>query len=382
MKIRIVGSMIAIVVVVVSFGLGFSTPSAAAGNNFLRKGIISGAEDAKTGPQKIAIAEGIFLFISPDHDPLEVDGNSIVVVNEHDVLVFDTNVLPSSARAVLAEIRKITDKPVRYVVNSHWHPDHWDGNEVYAREFPNVEIIASAETRRLMENTMNVYGKTLLAIIAPANKDMEEQLRTGKGSDGKPLAEKDRHDIEDTFRKEKTFMAEYEGMHPVLPTLTYDNKITLYHGGREFRVMHFTGNTAGDSAVYLPKEKILLAGDLLTAPVPFGADSHPRSWIDSLKTLERLDVDVIISGHGEAQRDKKYLQLVRESLESVTDQVHEALRRGMTLEETRKFVKFDTIRPKFTHDDANLNAEFDGNFATPIVRQVYDEATEELELYQ
>jgi cyclase len=381
MKIRIVSSAIVIVLVVGSAGLGFFAPGVAAAR-VANRGVPSGVEDVKTGPQKIAIAEGIFLFISPDQDPLEVDGNSIVVVNEHDVLVFDTNVLPSSARAVLAGIRKITDKPVRYVVNSHWHPDHWDGNEVYAKEFPNVEIIASAETRRLMENTMNVYGKTLLAIVAPANKDMEEQLRTGKGSDGKPLAEKDRRDIEDTFRKEKAFMAEYEGMHPVLPTLTYDNKITLYHGGREFRVMHFVGNTAGDSAVYLPKEKILLAGDLLTAPVPFGADSHPRSWIESLKTLERLDADVIIPGHGEAQHDKKYLQLVRESLESVTDQVHEALRRGMTLEETRKFVKFDTIRPKFTHDDANLNAEFDGNFATPIVRQVYDEATEELELYQ
>ncbi len=74
--------------------------------------------------------------------------------------------------------------------------------------------------------------------------------------------------------------------------------------------------------MYLPQRKILLAGDLLTAPVPFGADSHPHSWIDSLKTLERLDVEVIIPGHGEAQHDKKYLQLVRESLESVTDQVH------------------------------------------------------------
>jgi Metallo-beta-lactamase superfamily len=245
-----------------------------------------------------------------------------------------------------------------------------------------LEIIASAETRRLMENTMNVYGKTLQAIAAPANKDMEEQLHTGKSSDGKALAEKDRQDIEDVLRKEKVFMTEYESMHPALPTLTYDKKLTLYQGGREFRVMHFVGNTAGDSAVYLSKEKILFTGDLLTAPVPFGADSHPNSWIQSLKALDELDVDVIIPGHGEAQHDKKYLQLVMESLQSVTDQVHEALRRGMTLEETRKFVKFDTIRPKFTSDDPNLNAEFDGNFATPIVRQVYDEATEELELYQ
>jgi cyclase len=380
MKIRRSLAGVLLVSAVGSAGLAFPGPSVAA--RVANSGMRSRVEEVNAGPQKIAIADGIFLFISPDQDPLEVDGNSIVVVNEHDVLVFDTNVLPSSARAVLAEIRKITDKPVRYVVNSHWHPDHWDGNEVYAKEFPDVEIIASSETRRLMENTMNVYGKTLLAIVAPANKDMQEQLRTGKSPDGKPLAEKDRHDIEDTFRKEKTFMAEYEGMHPALPTLTYDKKVTLYHGGREFRVMHFVGNTAGDSVAYLPKEKILLAGDLLTAPVPFGADSHPRSWIESLKTLERLDLEVIIPGHGEAQRDKKYLQLVRESLESVTDQVHEALRRGMTLEETRKFVKFDTIQPKFTHDDANLNAEFDSNFATPIVRQVYDEATEELELYQ
>lgn len=342
----------------------------------------SRAEEAKRGPEKVAIAEGIFLFISPDQDDIEVDGNSIVIVNEHDVLVFDTNVLPSSAHAVLGEIRKITDKPVRYIVNSHWHPDHWDGNEVYAKEFPNVEIIASAETRRLMQNTMNVYGKTLQALAAAPTKDMEEQVRSGKNSDGTPLTENDRHDIEDTLRQEKAFMAEYDSMHPVLPTLAYDDKLTLYHGGREFRVMDFVGNTAGDTAVYLPKEKVLLAGDLLTAPVPFAAGSHPSAWIESLKALGRLDAEVIIPGHGAAQHDKNYLQLVTDTLQSVIDQVHEALRRGMTLEETRKFVKFDEIRPKFTHGNADLNAEFDANFATPIVRQVYDEATEELELYQ
>src|ERR1700734_1420233 len=198
MKIRIDSFVLAFVFA----GLGVSSANSAE-NNFPSNGARNGIEEVQSGPRKIAIADGIFLFISPDQDPIEVDGNSIVVVNEHDVLVFDTNVLPSSARAVLAEIRKITDKPVRYVVNSHWHPDHWDGNEVYAKEFPNVEIIASAETRRLMENTMNVYGKTLLAIVAPANKDMEEQLRTGKGSDGKPLAGKKRSDNEKKFCKKK-----------------------------------------------------------------------------------------------------------------------------------------------------------------------------------
>ena len=340
------------------------------------------AEDAQHGPQKVVVAEGIFLFISPDIDGIEVDGNSIVVVNQRDLLVFDTNVLPSSARRVLGEIRKITDKPVRYVVNSHWHPDHWDGNEVYAREFPGVEIIASAETRRLMHDTMHVYGKTLQALSAAPDEEMQEALRTGKNSDGSALSDKDRHEYEDALRIQREFMAEYGAMHPVLPSLAFGDALTLYRDGREFRVMHFVGNTQGDTAVYLPKEKILLTGDLLTAPIPFAADSHPRAWIESLKALARLDADIIVPGHGALQRDKSYLQLVTESLQFVEDQVHEALERGMTLEETRKFVKFDALRPKFTHDDANLNAEFDGNFAGPIVRQVYDEATEELELYQ
>jgi cyclase len=381
MKIRTIRAS-ALLQVAVLVGLAWPGRALANDSRFAESASVGDREDAKRTPQEIAIAEGIYLFISPDQDPIEVDGNSIVVVNERDVLVFDTNVLPSSARAVLAEIRKITDKPVRYVVNSHWHPDHWDGNELYAKEFPNLEIIASTETRRLMQYTMNVYGKTLQTLVAAPNKEMEEQLRTGKNPNGTPLAAKDRHEIEETLLREKVFMAEYDSMHPVLPTLAYDGKLTLYHGGREFRVMHFVGNTAGDTAVYLPKEKVLLTGDLLTAPVPFAADSHPSSWIESLKALERLDADVIIPGHGAAQHDKSYLQLVTESLQSVTDQVHEALRRGMTLEETRKFVKFDAIRSKFTHNDPDLNAEFDGNFATPIVRQVYDEATEELELYQ
>jgi len=332
------------------------------------------------GPQKVEIAEGIYQFISPDVGA-DVDGNSIAVVTDHDILIFDSNVLPATARNVLTEIRKITPKPVRYVVNSHWHPDHWDGNEMYAREFPDLEIIANQDTRRLMAHTMNVYVKTLEHQSAQADQEIDNDLKTGKTSDGTVLSEKDRKDLQEQQRVSRDFMSEYRSLHPVLPTLAYGDKLTLYHGGREFRIIHFVGNTEGDSALYLPKEKVLLTGDLLVYPVPYCADSHPAAWIESLKALSRLDAKVIVPGHGQAQHDTTYLNLVIESLQSVEDQVHEALRRGMTLEETKKFVNLDPIRLKFTHDDPDQNANFQGNFV-PIVRQVYDEATEELELYQ
>lgn len=332
------------------------------------------------GPQKVEIAEGIYQFISPDVGG-DVDGNSVVVVNDRDVLVFDSNVLPATANNVLAQIRKITNKPVRYVVNSHWHPDHWDGNETYAREFPDVEIIANQETRRLMKQTMKVYVKTLQHFTVQADQEIDNDLKTGKTPDGRALSKKDRRDLQDQRRLEHQFMTEYQAMKPVLPTLTYGDTLTLFHGGREFRIMHFVGNTAGDSALYLPHEKVLLTGDLLVYPVPYCASSHPTAWIESLKILSRLDVKVLVPGHGEAQHDMNYLSLVIESLQSVVDQVHEALSRGMTLEETKKFVNLDPMRLKFTHDDPDLNAAFLGNFA-PIVQQVYDESTEALQLYQ
>src|SRR5262249_38948696 len=106
--------------------------------------------------KKIVIADGIYQFMTM-LDIYVRQLNSVVIGDETDVVVFDTNAGPSSACLILAEIRKITDKPVRYIVNSHWHPDHWSGNEVYARALPNVEIIATEQTRQYMQTVANEF---------------------------------------------------------------------------------------------------------------------------------------------------------------------------------------------------------------------------------
>jgi glyoxylase-like metal-dependent hydrolase (beta-lactamase superfamily II) len=86
----------------------------------------------------VEVAKDIYLFRAPDIGNLYVDGNSIAVINSKSVVVFDTGARLSSARAVLNQIRRLTDKPVSRIVNSHWHPDHWSGNQVYAQAFPDV----------------------------------------------------------------------------------------------------------------------------------------------------------------------------------------------------------------------------------------------------
>ena len=328
----------------------------------------------------VELAPGIIQFITPDIAG-NVVGNSIAVLMDSDVLVFDTTLLGSTANGVLGELRSITPMPVRYVVNSHWHPDHTGGNEAFAASNPQLEIIASRETRRLMAENAFVYIKTLQFELTQTDREIRQDLKIGRTADGKPLSHAERAALQTQLAQEARFMEEFATTHVELPSLTFDGSLTLFHGGRELRLMMLPGHTAGDTALFLPAEKVLLAGDLLTYPVPFAANAHPSAWISSLEVLSHLDAQIIVPGHGPAFKDQRYLQLVLESLRSIQQQVQEALTRGLTLTETQKAIHLEAMRTQFTHDDPDLNASFDGNFG-PVVRQFYDEATEGLELYQ
>jgi glyoxylase-like metal-dependent hydrolase (beta-lactamase superfamily II) len=310
-----------------------------------------------------------------------VDGNSIAIFTDRDVVLFDATILPATADAVLNELRRLTPKPVRYLVNSHWHPDHSGGNDEFAKAYPDLEIIASQQTREMMQDTAGVYVKTLEFETAQANQEIGKELKSGRTSDGRHLTPMDREERHSQLTLGDRFLTEFKATHSRLPTLTFGETLTLFHGGREFRFFRLPGHTAGDVAVFLPAERVLLTGDLLVYPVPFCADSHPSAWIASLEALSRLDAKIIVPGHGQAQPDSSFLQLVLDSFKSIHEQVRDALHRGLTLQETQRAINLAAIRTKFTHDDPNLNAVFDGNFA-PIVRQFYDEATEGLEQYQ
>src|SRR5262252_8533388 len=95
----------------------------------------------------VRLADGVYAFLWKD--PLQdvIESNSIFVISDEDVLVVDTGIVPSTARIMAAELKRLTDRPVRYVVNTHWHDDHHGGNEVYRELWPSVEFIAHRDTR-------------------------------------------------------------------------------------------------------------------------------------------------------------------------------------------------------------------------------------------
>lgn len=316
----------------------------------------SGAQSG-VAVQKIQIADGIYQFITAP-DGYVPNGNSVVIVNQDDVLVFDTFSRVSSSRTVLAEIRKITDKPVRYLVNSHHHPDHWSGNEVYAEAFPNIEIIATEESRQYMLNLAKSWPPVWTEELRQAQFDLNEEVRSSKGADGTPLAAEQRRKDEDHVRLLRDWVAELMTVKRTYPTLTYNDKLTLRHGGREFLFMSMVGDADGTTVLYLPKEKILVTGDLLSYPIPY-FDRELGRVDKSLRMLAQFDADVVIPGHGPAWHDKDYLNLETGILESVVSQVAQFVQQGLvTVEEMQKAVNVESFRLKFTHDDKELNGKF------------------------
>jgi cyclase len=318
--------------------------------------ISSGAENG-VAIQKVQIADGIYQFITAP-DGYVPNGNSVVIVNQDDVLVFDTFTRPSTARAELAEIRKITDKPVRYVVNSHHHPDHWSGNEVFTEAFPNLEIIATEQSRELMLNIAKAWPRLWKANLEKDQSGLDKEISSGQRSDGSQLTAEDRRKDEEDVRLERDFVAEGMSVRRTYPTLTYGDTLALHRAGREFRFTNVVGDADGTTVLYLPKEKILITGDVVSYPIPYFTpplSQHAKT----LRALAQMDADVIIPGHGPAWHDKKFLNLEADLFESIVSQVVNAEQRGLvTVEEIQKAVDVEPFRQQFTHDDKALDEKF------------------------
>jgi glyoxylase-like metal-dependent hydrolase (beta-lactamase superfamily II) len=163
------------------------------------------------------------------------------------------------------------------------------------------------------------------------------------------------------------------------PTLVFTDKLDVDIGNREVQVKHLgRGNTPGDSIVYLPKEKILVAGDLLVHPIPYTFDGYPAEWAQTLEKMSHLDAVTIVPGHGAILHDKVYLNLMTDLLNNAVEQMRGQVRRighpGFhSLEEVKNSIDLTPFRTKFAGDDKDLQAEFD-DMATHLVKITFNEA--------
>ena len=234
---------------------------------------------------------------------LTVGCNGSVIINEDDVLLVDSHMTPAASWALLKELKKITDKPVRYVVNTHFHFDHAHGNQTFGDD---VEIIGHKFTREQLVSGASMEGRAwdlFVGGLPDRIKETESKLQTAIDD-----IDATDSDTEAELRKQLTVLKHYQdatnAVVPTPPTITLTKRITLIRGGREIQLLFFgRGHTGGDVVVYLPQEKVIATGDLLTGGLNYMGNAYLNEWADTLEELKNLDFDVVLPGHGAAFED-------------------------------------------------------------------------------
>jgi cyclase len=324
------------------------------------------------------------VYVAYRPDPLRfiVEGNVTIIINDADVVVVDGSGAPEAARQVIAYIRQLTPNPVRVLINTHGHGDHTLGNQEYVEAFPGVEIIARPETRDYMTGAGYPPGRGIdyvrqIARSTASRKEAGAAEIARLRDEG--VAENDtiiallrqyyEHDLD--LRQQA-----YRTVQLTPPTLTFGDRLVLHRGDRAIDVRYLgPGDTHGDAVVYLPQDHIVITGDMVVHPIPYGFSRHPLAWASTLDSLAALDFDLLIPGHGDVQRGKAYLNQVRDLLRAVRTPVQRGVESGLDLETVKRQVNLDQERDRFAGDDPVLRYFFKEYFADPNVERTFNAVT-------
>jgi glyoxylase-like metal-dependent hydrolase (beta-lactamase superfamily II) len=161
---------------------------------------------------------------------------------------------------------------------------------------------------------------------------------------------------------------------PLLPTIAVENQLTLYQGSRVIEIRYLgRGHTSGDLIVHLPKEHLVIAGDLVVWPIPLigGDQSHVSDWGATLEKLRELRPDTIIPGHGPIMRDDSYVQQLIRLMTSIKQQTEAAVARGEELDQVRKSINLVELRKLFVGESKVRNTLFSVYVAGPGVESAF-----------
>jgi len=238
------------------------------------------------------IQDGIYQAVGTGN--LVVMSNAAIIETDRDVLVVDSHVTPGGAWALREELKAVTPKPIKFVVNTHHHFDHSHGNQIYGSE---VEIIGTQFARDMIVAGKSVDARpynTFIGAIPNNIKQLEQRLAAASDP-------KEREAIESQLAVQRNHLEGTKAVKPTPPTVTLTHAMTLYRGGREIRLLHLgRGHTGGDVIVYLPKERVIATGDLLGEGTSYLGEGYFTEWIATLDQVRALDFDTVLPGHGRA----------------------------------------------------------------------------------
>ena len=266
----------------------------------------------------------------------EGDPNTGIIIGDDCVLVADTQATPAMAADVIRRIREVTDKPIKYVLLSHYHAVRVLGASAYGAQ----HIIASEDTRDL-------------------------------------IVERGQFDKDSEIGRFPRLFQNLESVPPGLtwPTLTFNKKMTLWLGSVEVQLLQLgRGHTKGDTVAWLPQEKILFSGDLVEFDAtPYAGDAYFKDWPQTLDNLAALQPEKLVPGRGAALQSPAEVQAGLAGTRAFISDLYESVKAGAAAgHDLRKVYEatFAKLQPKYGQWVIfNHCMPFD-------VTRAYDEATQ------
>lgn len=254
------------------------------------------------------LADGIYAYTA------EGDPNTGIVIGDESVMVLDTQATPVMARKVIEKIRAVTDKPIKYIVVSHYHAVRVLGASAYGAE----QIIASQDTYDL--------------IVERGDEDFKSEL--------------------------ERFPRLFNGVESVpgltWPTITFKGEMTVWMGKREVKLMQLgRGHSKGDTVIWLPEEKVLFSGDLVEyGATPYTGDAYLSDWPQTLERLADLGPVALIPGRGDAlttpQSCLEAIEGTKSFLHDMFESVKQGRKAGKSLNEVYSQT-YNRLKPDYGH---------------------------------
>jgi len=272
--------------------------------------------------------------------------------------VIDTGISRGAGEAILGGLRKVTDKPVSMVINTHWHGDHNFGNQVFRAAFPSARFVAHPATRDGIITGESDY------------RDANRPKTLARIQELKAKSARTEDETRELSRAEMQVEA-WQGDY-VLPDVLVDRHLTIVQDARMIELLHLGhANTKGDLVIHLPAERLVIDGDMAITPMQFAFFSSPREWIATLDRLAALDAATFVPGHGPVQRSPQFIRDLQTMLRSVVEQVDAVLKAGLDLDALKQQVKV-TVPPGSVYATASQRA-LDVLFRIPAVESAFKE---------
>jgi glyoxylase-like metal-dependent hydrolase (beta-lactamase superfamily II) len=295
------------------------------------------------------VGNGIyFAFARPQ---AEINCNAAIFVRSKDVVVVDTHSLPSAAAGLISQLkREVTPKPVRYVINTHFHWDHTQGNHAYRLTGDKVDFIASATTRQLMADLAVARVKSSVAEVPKQVDALRDRAAHATSAGEKAFCA-------DQIRQLEAYREELKNYTLELPTITFDKSYVLQDPSHDLHIeFHGHAHTAGDVVVYCPQERVIATGDVIHGFLPFIADGFPRIWPGTIDSIGGADFNHILPGNTAMQTGRTVMINLRNYIEELTGRVVQGKQAGLTLAEMQQRITVDSLKSLHSNDYAGYLA--------------------------